>query len=129
MGNMVYTVIKIYFRATVFVKCPECGEWGKVVKSSGRRMIKHCNKTTGKQSQCTLQGMDDFKKMIESEHDKYMRKRLCIIQDEIRNGKHSISHNNHEPRANINTRKMPRVWKMGKNWNEKPPRCGRALSR
>lgn len=120
MECMVYTVVKIYFRATIFVKCPECDQWGKVVKSSKRRMIKHCDKSTGKQTQCTLSGMDDFKKMVEREHDKYMRKRLFVVQEEIRNGKYGLSHNNNKSRGNISNAKMPVVWKMGKNRNEGP---------
>lgn len=124
MEYMVYTVIKIYKRATVFVKCPECGKWGNVVKSGSRRMIKHCDKSTGKLSQCTLSGMDEkFKVMVENEHEKYMRNRLCVVQDEIRHGKHSIPHNKNGQGGNFRNGKMPPMWTMGKARDAKAESC------
>ena len=125
---MVYTIVKMYKRVTIFVKCPECGVWGNIVKSGSRRMIKHCDKSTGKMSQCTLSGMNEnFKMMVETEHKKYMRKQLCVVQDEIRNGKHGVPHNKNGQGRNFPNGKMPVVWKMGKNWNAETESCRSSL--
>lgn len=115
MEWMVYTIIKIYSRATIFIKCQECGEWGNVVQNRSRFIVKHCDKKTNTKTTCSHQGNEFMKNLIREEHKKYTRRQLNAVQEEIRHGNRNVLHPNDKSWKNINNGKMPIVWKMGKS--------------
>jgi hypothetical protein len=79
INQRINSIVKINSCAVVYIKCPNCNRWGKIVVSKHTYKICHYDKKL-----CGLSNYQGILKFAEAEHTKYCKKKLYDMKDSMR---------------------------------------------